>query len=341
MVNENNVRCFPDLKTIESEAAEWVVRLDDEESSPEDYVEFQKWRNQSEQHQDIFERLSHDWSGFDRLQELNDYAAFASQDAAVKLSEQGMTRRSLTKYVASIALAVGVAAIYLLFPLGNAQTYQTAIGERKSVELRDGTLIELNTNSLVRSHYSRSAREIHLLRGEAYFEVAHDSSRPLSVYAGHGIVTVHGTAFTVHMRDERLDVVVSEGHVTLSVQDSLTPEHVTVVADMTAGQDAALNKEKIEHLRDLDLEELTRKLSWRNGILSFKGQALSDVVEDMSRYTDVTIEINDDELRSLPVDGYFRVGELDTMIEALEIMADLQVEYRNEGYIRLSKRREG
>lgn len=341
MANENKVMRFPDLKTIEAEAAEWLVRLDDEESSPHDYAEFQKWRSQSEQHREAFERLSRDWGGFDRLQELNDYAVFVGQDTVAKFRKQGVSRRSFMKYAASMVLAVGVAAIYSFFLPGNSQTYQTAVGERKSVELADGTIIELNTNSLVHSRYSRSTREIRLLRGEAYFEVAHDPSRPLSVHAGQGIVTVHGTAFTVHMRDERVDVVVSEGHVTLSIQDSLAPEQVTVVAEMKAGQDAALHQEKVEYLRDLDLEELTRKLSWRNGILSFKGEALSDVIADMSRYTDFIIEINDDELKKLPVDGYFRVGEIDTMIEALEIMADLQVEYRDGSYIRLSKRQEG
>lgn len=338
MANDKKIMCFPDLKTIELEAAEWLVRLDDDESSPDDYAEFQKWRNQSEQHEEAFQRLSRDWSDFDQLEELSGYADFVSRETVASLREQKVNRRSFIKYAASIALFVGLASIFSLLNLDSSKTYQTVVGERKSVELPDGTTIDLNTNTIVKTHLTRSAREIRLLQGEAYFEIAHDPSRPLLVYAGPNVVTALGTAFIVRMREDRVDVVVSDGHVTLSVEDSDTPEHLKVLAEMRAGQDATLNQNEVESLRNLDLEELTRKLSWRNGILSFKGQPLSDVIEDMSRYTDVVIEISDEELKDLPVDGYFRIGEIDTMIEALEVMADLQVEYRNGSYIRLIKR---
>lgn len=343
VINEpDKVTRFPDVKRLEAQAAEWLIRLDDEGCSPDDYAEFEKWRTRSDHHREIFNRLAADWKGFDRLSDLNDYTALIDHSTIAEFEVKVSRRRFLITLAASIAMAFGVGALYNSFFWGKPDVFQTAVGERKRIELPDSTIIELNTNSLVHAVYSKSTREIRLLKGEAYFEVTHDPSRPLSVFAGQGIVEVLGTAFTVRMRnDEKIDVLVSEGNVALGVLDSVTPDGIKPLTKIQAGQDVVLHREEIEHLRDLDLEEIARKLSWRNGILSFRGESLADVVADMSRYADVRIEIDDEDLRRLTVDGYFRVGEIETMIEALKVMADLEVEQVNPNYFRLTKRQKG
>ena len=330
---------LPDPKAIEAQAAEWLVRLDDEEASVRDYEVFLKWRSQSAHHRAAFERLRADWGLLDRLDGLNDYADHARANRRVG-PQRG--RRWFAGLAASLVLAVGVLGLVSvtgLLPSGGETTdsYQTMIGEHKSVRLADGTLVELNTNTLIQTQYSASRREVRLVQGEAYFDVARDVARPFSVLAGKGVVTALGTAFTVRMREEMVDVVVSTGHVSLAVLDQVVPGGARPLAELKAGQDAQIAREEVAQVRDLGLEELSHKLSWRTGILAFRGEPLADVVADMSRYTAIRIEIDDETLRDLPVDGYFRIGEIDAMLEALEIMAGLRVERLGANHIRLSR----
>lgn len=332
---------LPDPKAIEAQAAEWLVRLDDEEASLRDYELFLRWRNQSTPHRAAFERLSADWGALDRLEGLNDYAAVMDYAQTARLDEPRRERRWFLGLAASLVLAagaVGLGAMKGLSPADDeATTHHTMVGERESIRLADGTLVELNTNSLIQVRYSASAREVRLMQGEAYFDVARDVSRPFSVFAGKGVVTALGTAFTVRMREEEVDVMVSTGHVSLAVLDGVALGGARPLAELKAGQDALIARQEVAEVRDLGLEELSRKLSWRSGILAFRGEPLADVVADMSRYTAIRIDIDDEALRGLPVDGYFRIGEIDAMLEALEIMAGLRVERVGVDHIRLSR----
>lgn len=332
---------LPDFKVIEAQAAEWLVRLDDEEATKRDRDAFRKWLEQSAHHRATFERLRADWGVLDRLEDLNDYAATTGQvQRRPRVSQRGW--RWVAALAASLVLAVGVfgpGAVreYLLVSDDDETLHQTMIGERKSVRLADGTLVELNTNTLIQTHYSATARDVRLVQGEAYFDVVPDASRPFSVLAGKGVVTAVGTAFTVRMREEKVDVVVSTGQVALAVFDQVSPGGARQLARLKAGQDAQIAREEVAQVRDLDLEELSHKLSWRSGILAFRGEPLADVVADMSRYTPIKIEIEDESLRTLPVDGYFRIGEIEAMLEALEIMAGLRIERLDTNHILLTK----
>jgi transmembrane sensor len=79
-----------------------------------------------------------------------------------------------------------------------AASYQTAVGERSTVSLPDGSLMTLNTASLAQVVYDRSERGVRLLAGQAMFTVAQDRAAPFRVYAGDRVITATGTAFEVY-----------------------------------------------------------------------------------------------------------------------------------------------
>ena len=93
--------------------------------------------------------------------------------------------------------------------------YAAAIGEIREQELVDGSVLQINTDSQVNVEYSEGTRKIHLLRGEAHFDVAHDKDWPFQVYAGKGVVKAVGTAFSVRLEEEKISVIVTEGKVDL------------------------------------------------------------------------------------------------------------------------------
>ena len=119
--------------------------------------------------------------------------------------------------VMTIAVAVVVDRIWLEAPdvvAHMSEKIETGIGEQRNLVLSDGSTLLLNTNSRVTVDFSDDVRNIVLLKGEAHFEVAHDTTRPFTVTAGNNTVTAVGTAFNMqYVDDNAFELVVTDGKV--------------------------------------------------------------------------------------------------------------------------------
>jgi transmembrane sensor len=255
--------------------------------------------------------------------------------------------------------------------LATNDLYATAVGQQKTATLADGSEVMLNTNSQIRVAYNDSYREVHLLQGEALFTVAKNAGRPFRVYAGSGRIEALGTAFSVYLRGRDVDVTVAEGRVALasirpaqqtpaqsstaSLSDRRSAgagglrdlEAVKALGTLSAGQVATLRSAseeaatgvaatlEIENL--IEPADLDRRLAWREGMLMFSGDALADVIAEVSRYTTVTIEIPDPAVRSMRIGGRFPVRETEAMLAALEANFDLRVTRLDRNRVVLSK----
>jgi len=344
--SDSKVVAFPDLQEIEAEAAAWVARLESRESATAQRSELNHWLGRGPQYRDAFERMATLWGAADILDELN-YLEHPQQG--------GPRSRRLPAPVWFSALAASLVLLvgYLLFTADGATTLQqahfaTAVGNQKSVTLRDGSGVMLNTNSAIDVALVGGSRDIRLLRGEAYFRVAEDAGRPFRVFAAGRLVQAVGTAFTVHLKAERVEVYVTEGTVELykgvtgvhsrpdaAVADTPGPQERPIAA-LTAGQNAVF-AETVEKLEQITEEDLRQKLLWREGFIAFAGEPLSAVVEEISRYTDLTIEIRDPALRDTPIGGYFKVGDVEGLFEALEKVFDVSVNRVDAHTVHLSR----
>lgn len=365
---------IPDQKSIDAEAADWLVRLEEDNASAEDRAAFLAWRSASARHRDAFDRLAALWGDFDQAKVLADYAA-SDENAELLARDADRARLNFLRRPAALAaIAASAAALVasaivvgsssdvfapyraalaaaLNAPdaapspeeaeprLAASGEVETEIGEQRTVQLPDGSVIELNTNSRVEYAYGDHARDIRLTRGEAFFDVAPDKDRPFAVATPGGRVTAVGTAFTVRLDKKKVDVLVSEGDVVFLSKKYLAAQaaglaRTSEATAISAGQ-SAMFEESGERVDRIEPDALARKLSWRHGVLAFSGDSLEDVVADVNRYTDVVIEIDDATLRSLPVSGYFKIGEVDEMFEALELMAGLQAQRIGEKKVRL------
>ena len=241
-------------------------------------------------------------------------------------------------------------------PPGNG-LYATAVGQQSSTRLGDGSEIVLNTNSQIRIEYGDEYRRIYLLQGEALFTVAKDTRRPFRVYAGTGRIQALGTAFSVYLDEGKVNITVAEGSVSLaSIRRTLAapPEHSEVreevhprtpvptddedlhtIGTMVAGQVATLpgpapgpaggDIGELEIIRPVAPDELAQRLSWREGVLMFRGDTLEEVVREVSRYTTVSIEVPDPDVRTMRIGGRLPVGETAAMLAALETNFSLEV----------------
>jgi transmembrane sensor len=175
--------------------------------------------------------------------------------------------------------------------------------------------LELNTDSEVVVRFTDTQRNIELLRGEVYFDVAKDASKPFEVKVGQDKVTAVGTAFSIDagepLDDRRslLEVIVTHGKVKVTSRKTQLPIY------LEPGQQAVARDDSFEVSYDADSEAI---LAWRKGIVVFQGESLTEVIRELNRYTPLKFRLVDDQLKSISVGGYFKTGDLDQLLAVLE-----------------------
>ena len=326
---------FPNANSIEQEAAEWVARLDAGALSPDDLRALRQWALQHPSHRKALNDLAARWDSLDVL------ALRRPPEPAFR----GGTRR-WTVGVAAVAASIGAAALavgYLMTRSGELPrtdeaeitTYFTAVGEQQWVDLSDGSVIRINTNSRLQVDFSGGTRHVILQQGEAYFEVA-TSSRPFIVTAGRGYVAALGTAFAVRLSDNNvIKVDVTEGSVVVTTAPNYMNNAEPILAFAPEDQNSrVLHAGDVVHIGEsIDLVQsvepvvLERQLAWRNGMLVFEGDSLESVIAEVSRYTPVEIVIADPTLRELKISGYFRTGDTDVLLNTLESSFAVNVDH--------------
>jgi transmembrane sensor len=340
--SEGKIVTLPNVQQIDAEAAAWLTVLGREHVTEEDRAELKRWLRQSERHRAAFEALGALWDDLEILKDLDDIGAAMSRVPEARVPF--LRRRGFLATAACFAVAiVGASAFYVYGARSTVQTatFATGVGEQRTVELSDGSQLQLNTDTGIRVLYSRSERTVRLDRGEAHFDVAKSKRRPFRVSAGSSVVTAVGTAFTVRRRsDDFAEVTVEEGTVALtSAAGSGTISDKTAdpspLARLTAGQSVVFD-EHVETIRQLPEAEIRRKLAWRQGVLVFSGEPLVEVIAEISRYTDIKIEITDPAVRDKPVAGYFPVSKIDGLFQSLELNFGIHVERVDATHVRLS-----
>lgn len=211
--------------------------------------------------------------------------------------------------------------------------YRTAMGEQRSIHLEEGSVVTLNTNSSLSVRLSPKQRYFSLNRGEAYFEVAKDPSRPFVVDVGSATVTALGTAFNIHRTGNASQVTVTEG--TVRVKEKQRDSNPVVEQQvLTAGQSLAATAESFQLSADIDIPSVT---AWQRGEIIANGMPLSQLVKAFSRYQDTHIIIGNPELADMTVSGVFRLYPAEDVLKALETTHHIVVDRVDNNTIRLLK----
>jgi transmembrane sensor len=228
---------------------------------------------------------------------------------------------------ASVLLAVVLgAAIYWMAPSG--RVYETEVGGISTVPMADGSKVTLNTDSKVRVAVTVKERHVELAQGEAFFEVAHDGSRPFVVQAGKKRVIAVGTKFSVRRDDDEVRVVVTEGKVRMENDtQSETTDAGGLYLEAGAVAVASGAGVLVEKRAPSAAEE---RLGWRNGVLIFRNDSLADAIAEFNRYNTRKIVIDDPSVRTLRIEGSFRPANIDAFARILEQVYSLHVTVDDE-----------
>jgi len=303
---------------IEEKAAAWLARQDGGEWSPADQAALDAWIQEDMAHRVAYLRLQSVWSRADRL-------------AALRGSDFGLRRtRALGRMAAALAgvalaLGAGFGAMKLAQP---GRIYSTDVGGHATVPLKDGTRVELNTDTKLRTSISDDHRTAWLDHGEAYFEVAHDASRPFVVYAGSRRVTVLGTKFLVRREGEGVEVAVVEGRVRV---DPVRQERAKS-AVLTRG-DLAIAKGEATLLPPPSIQKVETELAWRDGMLVFDRSTLADAVAEFNRYNRRKLVVEGDAAANVRIGGSFEAENIDAFARLLQQAFGLSVEDQGDQII--------
>ena len=348
----NNVHSFSTREDIHEEACVWISRMDRGLSEQEQHA-LSDWISASKTHREVLFELASLWDDMSVLHELSGLFPLDENAEATPSKPVRSMRWQIAASVAFLFMAVGgiVFNQWSAAPeqtIVAAQRASTEVGEQKSITLSDGSVLHLNTNSTVSIAFSDQERRIALLEGEAYFDVAHEKSRPFVVVAGANTVTAIGTAFNVQLvENTAFELVVTEGRVLVQDKAQQRAEEDTKILNgqsaivdegllVFSGEKAVVDKQIAER-HTISTENMDDDLAWQKGILVFKGETLNTVLDEITRYTEMRFQITDEALKTRRVAGYFKVGDIDGLLNALENSFSIQNERVSDYTILLSE----
>jgi transmembrane sensor len=244
---------------------------------------------------------------------------------------------------ALVASVLAIAGIY--YGLGwhpGSREFSTALGEQRVVELDDGSVVHLNTQSRLEVRFSDTKRDIRLLTGEALFKVHHDVSRPFRVLTSDAAIQALGTEFNVYRREEGTTVSVLEGRVSVVSGSVSSKSQVTAPSDteaqhtqastraarLEAGQRARVDAGRIAVTRVDDMGELA---VWRQRRLIFKSTPLPEIVAEFNRYNRVPhLELRGPAAAERAFSGIFDADDPESLIDLLRGEPGLTLEQHGD-----------
>lgn len=310
-------------QTEHDEAERWFMRLQMRDSSHADRAACARWRLADPAHA----------AAYAEVERLFRLAGQAGADprlrAAARLARERMERKrgrsGAWRRVASLSAAAAVALAlaigwYAWNPAQPGRHYATAVGERRTLTLDDGSVVLLDTDSALAVHYSRLRRDVTLEHGRAQFSVARQPRRPFLVHTGLGTVRAVGTHFQVRKRADSVEVTLMEGVVEVSAAAGDGKTRVTTLAP---GEQLDFDAGGHWDKRAFD-PAVTR--GWTEGQLVFRDRPLAEVVEEMNRYNTIKLRLGQPDLDGLKISGQFYSNDPASLIQALEFGWSLRTE---------------
>jgi transmembrane sensor len=308
-------------KDVKEAAALWFERRNFWDWTAENEGEFATWLNASFAHRAAYVRVEAAWKRTERLTVLK---------SAVRPQTQTPSRASARFWffgaaaAAAIVAALGANAFWTV-EKPETQTYATAIGGRETLAMTDGTKIELNTNTQLRTQITAHTRKVWLDKGEAYFQVKHDAAHPFIVIAGNHQVTDLGTKFVIRREDAKIEVSLVEGRAQV---DALNSKANAPSVQMVPGDVVIASANRIE-TRKKPVAALSTDLSWRQGLLVFKRTTLDQAAAEFNRYNREKLVIAESAAQ-LKIGGTFQSDNISDFAEVAKEVLGVRIERRGD-----------
>lgn len=289
---------------LKDQAIEWLVALD---CGTADERAFAAWRDTDPRHAAAFAQVAATWrrTADPRLSVLLDQPAEAAPEPeAEPVPPQTWSRRAVAGGAAAL-LGVGGAGALLAWP--RRALAETAVGERRTVRLPDGSQAMLNTDSRVAWRFG-DEREFWIERGEAALLVQ-EADKPFRVYSDPIDARLSGGRFDMRLTEQGGQLLVLAGRAAAVYRGTLA-ETVRAGSALTVDEGAA-------RVAAFSPDAVAAATAWQNGRIRFNGMPLDRAVAEFNRYLVDKIVLDQPDLAATRLGGEFRIDDPDSFLLAL------------------------
>ncbi len=348
-------------KRASEEAAQWWATLQGAGVSRATRQEFADWLRESPIHVAEMLRMAEVHSSLEHFSRWAEVATSGSDNEEPEVSpfpgvwhepRRPGVMSHRRAWIGAVVVAIGCAASGLTWLLTNfgVEVIHTTSGERREVELRDGSVVDVDPNTRLRIDFETGTRRVSLEQGRALFRVARNPNRPFVVSVNGTLVRAIGTAFGVERREESVVVTVAEGTVAVSrsgLEDTAIPEASPATADeampgsprvqrpvaakraragpvfLRAGQQVTVTPTGAPEL--VRKVNSSRELAWAQGLLVFDSNSIAEVIEQFNRYNRVQLHVSNPVLARRTVSGVFNASDPESFIAFVQVASPVQV----------------
>ncbi|MDD1955562.1 FecR family protein [Pseudomonas sp. 8209] len=308
------------LDPAAEQAIDWMVRLSADRNDTRLHARFDTWLNSDPAHAQAWGRLQERLGGaFGTVRALDQRLPGQAGEARRVLMQPGTSRRDVLRAIGGLGLLGGGLWLAARSEVGTTlmADLHTGTGERRTLELEDGSQLSLNASTAVDLQFDAHQRLVLLRQGELVIEVAPDPQRPLRVRTAQGEIRALGTRFLVSQQPDATRVVVLQHAVRARLHDGSE-------LDLQEGQAALLHAQRIERLG----RDERHRADWLNGHLNVLDDPLDAVVDALRPYTRGFVRVAP-QVRNLRVQGVFPLNYPQRSFGALA--ETLPIEVRHYG----------
>ena len=336
---------------LSEQAAAWFVRLVANDLSARERREYLAWLKASGRHVEALLDI-YRYHGYGRKAKLHMRAApdpdpesniiqFMPRGVTVHHHHREKQRRRRVRFAGIAAAIAGVMFTIVAGWIVKATYFDNGIstgpGEWDRELLADGSVLRIGPNTRLRWSFDDFQRTIVLSHGEAVFEVAKDPLRPFIVTTHIGNVRAVGTEFGVSLMNGSTAIVtVAHGKVAVSKphEGRFTIEHkADAVAELVAGQQIVMSLAGAQPVKEVDA---SRELQWATGYYEFRGETVSQAVEQFNRRNRLQVVMSDPAIGAIAMPfTTVKLDDPETFVVMLAARPDVQVAYENANVIRL------
>ncbi|AJA09087.1 Fe2+-dicitrate sensor, membrane component [Sphingopyxis fribergensis] len=302
----------------EDAAVRWAIRRDRGQLDTSDQIEFDAWLAEDGRRSGALLRAEAALVYLDRARALGEPGAEAPANDDAPAAHPRFRRR---KFLLASFIVAPIAAGLAMFMMPSNEAFSTTVGEVRKLPLADGSIATVNTASRITVTLEPAQRHVVVEDGEAWFEVAHDKSRPFIVDAGDVRVKAIGTAFSVRRHEDGVDVLVTKG-----VVETWRVGRESERTRLKGGQRSFVPVSASKIVAVAADDEIERALAWRSGGLALNGEPLSYAVAELNRYNRHQLVVEDPVLSRTPIVGYFRTDNPEGFAKSIAALIGARVE---------------
>ena len=321
----------PDLPDeVLDQAIMWLVRLQSGYADEQAIQECLAWRQRHPLHETAWQALQNNESTFDNLARMSGIPDGVARNTLDRMQHRQLGRRRLLQVVATGLLIGGMGWQNQGTVRRWRSDHSTAVGERRSVLLADGTRVQLNTNTAINIVFDDEQRLIELVQGEVFIDTGADHGSPggrrsFWVQTAQARLQALGTAFTVRQDDSVTRLLVEQSRVLIH-----QPARQQMVV---AGEEYSIDAQSSRKLLHNEMDPG----AWRQGQLVARSMPMQVLLTELGRYQHGWLTC-DPQVAGLEVSGVFQLDDIDRALDALSHSLPVRVERFTRWWRRLVAR---